>query len=82
MSRSTNQIDNTEYYLETDTTNKKVSVKKYVFDVLAPNGREVRMCSLSYRKKSGFTCEEAEEFLGRIVDMLNNTDWRDENNVY
>lgn len=82
MSRAANQIDNTEYYLETDTSNKVVNVMKYVFNIFHPNGKEHKIMGISYRKKSGYTCEEAEEYCGGIVDMLNNTDWRDENNVY
>ncbi len=82
MPKGNQGLDNTEYYLETDTTNKVVSVMKYVFNTFYPNGKEHKLCSISYRKKAGYTCEEAESYLGRMVDMLNNTDWRDENNVY
>lgn len=82
MSGSINQIDNTEYYLETDSTRKVVNVMKYVFNIFHPNGKEHKLMGISYRKKSGYTCEEAEHYLRGIVDMLNNTDWSDENNVY
>ena len=82
MSRKNTQVDNTEYYLEVDNTTLKVNLMKYVFNTFHPNGKEHLLCSISYAKKAGYTYREALDFIGGLVDMLNNTSWEDENNVY
>ena len=82
MPRKNTQIDNTEYYLEVDNESLKVNLMKYVFNIFHPNGKEHLLCSISYNKKAGYSYHEALNLIRSLVDMLNNTLWEDENNVY
>jgi hypothetical protein len=79
MSEATNGL---EYYIEIDNVNLCVNVMKYVFNIFHPNGQEQKLCSIHYNQKAGFTCNEAKQLCENIVNMLINTNWRKENNVY
>ena len=82
MSQGNNEIGNTEYYLEVDDINRRVSVMKYVFDTCNPNGAERKLLSIRYTRKSGYTLEQCKCLCERLCSMLESTDWRKENNVY
>lgn len=64
-----------EYYVTVDTNNRKVNIKKYVFDVFRPNGKELTLLSIGYSKASGYTMKEAKKFCVRICNVLNRTKW-------
>lgn len=74
--------DGLEYYLEIDNVKLCVNVMKYVFNTFFPNGKEVKLCSIHYNKKAGYSCNEAKQLCEKLIDMLVGTDWRKENNVY
>ena len=82
MSKEGNEVGNPEYYLDINTIDKVVSVMKYVFDAITPNGSERKVVSINYTKKSGYTYEEAKVLCEGLIGMLETTDWRGENNVY
>ena len=82
MSKGSNGVGNPEYYLDINTVDRVVSVMKYVFDALTPNGSERKVVSIKYTKKSGYTYDEAKNLCENLLGMLETTDWRGENNVY
>lgn len=82
MSKESDGVGNIEYYLDINGVDKVVSVMKYVFDALTPNGSERKVVSIKYTKKSGYSCEEAKLLCEKLMMMLETTDWRGENNVY
>ena len=82
MSKGSNGVGNPEYYLDINTVDRVVSVMKYVFDALTPNGSERKVVSIKYTKKSGYTYDEAKHLCENLLGMLETTDWRGENNVY
>ena len=82
MSKGDHGIGNPEYYLDINTVDKVISVMKYVFDALTPNGSERKVVSIKYNKKSGYTYAEAKGLFEKLLMMLESTDLRGENNVY
>ena len=82
MSKESDEVGNIEYYLDINTIDNVVSVMKYVFDALTPNGSERKVVSIKYTKKSGYTYDEAKHLCENLLGMLETTDWRGENNVY
>lgn len=82
MSEEGNEVGNPEYYLDINTIDKVISVMKYVFDAITPNGSERKVVSIKYTKKSGYEYEEAKHLCESLITMLETTDWRGENNVY
>ena len=73
---------NDEYYVNVDKENLEVQVCKYVFDDDHLRGYEKILSRIHYNKKSGFIFKEASDFVLRLVNVLNKTNWKRENDVY
>lgn len=64
-----------DYYVKVNTNDLSVSIHRYVFDALRPNGKELTILNIGYDKKAGFTLKEAKKFCIRICNILNKTKW-------
>lgn len=69
-----------EYYVNVDKEKLELQVCKYVFDKEHPRGYEKVLSRISY--KYNFIFKEAFSIASNLVNVLNNTDWRKENDVY
>ena len=69
-----------EYYVNVDKEKLELQVCKYVFDNDNPRGYEKVLSRISY--KYNFIFKEAFSIASNLVNVLNNTDWRKEKDVY
>ena len=81
MSQKTTPII-TEYYVTTHPKELKVTLDKYTFDGVTPNGAERTLLTIHYTKKSGFQFKEAKALCTSLADKLKEYDFSRERPVY
>jgi len=81
MSQKTTPII-TEYFVTTHPKELKVTLDKYTFDGLTPNGAERTLLTIHYTQKSGFQFKEAKALCTRVADKLKEYDFSKGKPVY
>lgn len=81
MSQKTTPII-TEYFVTTHPKELNVTLDKYTFDGLTPNGAERTLLTIHYTNESGFQFKEAKALCTRLADKLNTYDFSKGKPVY
>ena len=71
-----------EYYVNVNKEKLELQVCKYVFDDDHPRGFENILTRIHYNENSGLIFKEAFRIVSNLADVLNNTNWKKEKDVY